>query len=286
MDKIPNKIQYLKLAKIYHPDIYKGQDKDRFTLIKEAYEVLKKPKLRKQYDRQLDHSETPNEFKPSQQNENEEEGFSPGNSDLNSEFHAHQKQRRSKGEFRYDGERYDSQEKQNLQEEYKKFFDEPIRVSPEEVVTRENVYERQLGFEERVRYEYAHMKNNMDLYNLKYAHQFSYQDIANETVKIMNEVNKPDSVLKAQEKHWYDKLNTWKFRIFAIILIFGIPFGYSFAQRKKTIKDNLIKDTEKFMEEEQKKELEEVQQRIRFDHKFQESNQGDIEFNAESMRGQ
>lgn len=34
------KEHYLKLAKIYHPDIYKGSDKNRFDLIKQAFDVL------------------------------------------------------------------------------------------------------------------------------------------------------------------------------------------------------------------------------------------------------
>jgi len=34
------KKNYLKLAKIYHPDVYKGVDKNRFLKIQEAYKVL------------------------------------------------------------------------------------------------------------------------------------------------------------------------------------------------------------------------------------------------------
>jgi len=34
------KKNYLKLAKIYHPDVYKGADKSRFIKIQEAYKVL------------------------------------------------------------------------------------------------------------------------------------------------------------------------------------------------------------------------------------------------------
>lgn len=41
---------YIRLAKIYHPDIYKGSDNDRFKKIKEAYEILKFPEKREDYD--------------------------------------------------------------------------------------------------------------------------------------------------------------------------------------------------------------------------------------------
>lgn len=45
------KTSFLKLAKVYHPDVYKGSDTDRFRLVKEAYETLRKPAKRKQYDK-------------------------------------------------------------------------------------------------------------------------------------------------------------------------------------------------------------------------------------------
>ena len=40
------KKNYLKLAKIYHPDVYKGADQHRFTKIQEAYKVLSNQKDR------------------------------------------------------------------------------------------------------------------------------------------------------------------------------------------------------------------------------------------------
>lgn len=44
------KKNYLKLAKIYHPDIYKGADKNRFQRIQEAYKTLSNQKDRNKYD--------------------------------------------------------------------------------------------------------------------------------------------------------------------------------------------------------------------------------------------
>jgi curved DNA-binding protein CbpA len=40
----------LRLAKIYHPDVYKGEDKNRFKKIMEAYSILKNPEKRRDYD--------------------------------------------------------------------------------------------------------------------------------------------------------------------------------------------------------------------------------------------
>lgn len=44
------KTSYLRLAKIYHPDVYKGEDKNRFKKIQEAYQLLKNPEKRRDYD--------------------------------------------------------------------------------------------------------------------------------------------------------------------------------------------------------------------------------------------
>ena len=47
------KQQYLKKTKIYHPDVYKGQDTGRYTQILKAYEVLRNPVKRSKYDKEL-----------------------------------------------------------------------------------------------------------------------------------------------------------------------------------------------------------------------------------------
>jgi curved DNA-binding protein CbpA len=46
------KVAYLKLAKQYHPDVYKGVNKDHFKKVAEAYTTLKNPKKRADYDSQ------------------------------------------------------------------------------------------------------------------------------------------------------------------------------------------------------------------------------------------
>ena len=45
------KLAYLKAAKKYHPDIYKGINQGHFTKINEIYNVLKYSHKRKDYDR-------------------------------------------------------------------------------------------------------------------------------------------------------------------------------------------------------------------------------------------
>ena len=44
------KVAYLKSAKKYHPDVYKGINKDHFKKINEAFTVLKNPQKRADYD--------------------------------------------------------------------------------------------------------------------------------------------------------------------------------------------------------------------------------------------
>jgi molecular chaperone DnaJ len=41
---------YIKLAKLYHPDVYKGADRNRFQRIQEAYKVLSNQSDRNRYD--------------------------------------------------------------------------------------------------------------------------------------------------------------------------------------------------------------------------------------------
>lgn len=60
---------FIRLAKLYHPDIYKGNDKTRFTKIKEAYETLINQEKRSKYDEELgmkkkEDGEQKNEEKP------------------------------------------------------------------------------------------------------------------------------------------------------------------------------------------------------------------------------
>lgn len=42
---------YLRLAKIYHPDVYKKKDQSRFEKINEAYRILSDKAKRREYDR-------------------------------------------------------------------------------------------------------------------------------------------------------------------------------------------------------------------------------------------
>ena len=47
------KVAYLKAAKKYHPDVYKGKNQTHFQKVNEAYNVLKFSHKRKDYDRKM-----------------------------------------------------------------------------------------------------------------------------------------------------------------------------------------------------------------------------------------
>jgi len=42
---------FLKLAKKYHPDVYKGPNKEHFKKVLEVYNILKNPLKRSDYDK-------------------------------------------------------------------------------------------------------------------------------------------------------------------------------------------------------------------------------------------
>ena len=44
-------MSYFKLAKMFHPDVYNGINQDHFKKVSEAYNTLKNPIKRQEYDR-------------------------------------------------------------------------------------------------------------------------------------------------------------------------------------------------------------------------------------------
>ena len=45
--------QFQKLTKVYHPDVYTGQDRERYAQILKAYDTLKNPVKRNKYDAEI-----------------------------------------------------------------------------------------------------------------------------------------------------------------------------------------------------------------------------------------
>lgn len=97
------KKNYIKLAKIYHPDVYKGADKSRFIKIQEAYKILSNQGDRGRYDETIGIKET-----SSYQEEQTESPASDSTNDYG----------KANNTFRYTKPKVEI----NLDEEYEKFF--------------------------------------------------------------------------------------------------------------------------------------------------------------------
>lgn len=154
---------YIRLAKIYHPDIYKGSDKDRFKKLQEAYEILKNPEKRIEYDSKIDINKNTNENKSDFYN----------NDNINKNGPSFYKN-------------WDVEKNFNLEEEYNKFMKKPRIHEPAGTVVSEDPFLSQLNFQERLRFEFVLYRNNKELYHLKYGHQQGYDKTVNDTIEILN----------------------------------------------------------------------------------------------------
>lgn len=168
---------YFRLAKIYHPDIYKGSDKDRFRQIKEAYDTLKIPEKREEYDKKINETKdtgftNEKEFEGSFSQENENTAY---NNNSNANIYKDWEQ---------------EAKKLNIDVEYQKFMGKDIHVKPEEVIISEDPLIKQFNEEEKKRIDFLNMRNNQEIYYLKYAHQQKFSETLDDTIKILNEQHK------------------------------------------------------------------------------------------------
>ncbi|KAL4508023.1 hypothetical protein ABPG72_021396 [Tetrahymena utriculariae] len=252
------KQNYLRLAKTYHPDVYKGSDVDRFKFIKIAYQVLKKPQSRRQYDEEL-------AVKDGKQTKYDKEFQNQQNQDeANQENYTTDGKKEQKRAFTFDGMKID--DTIDLNKEYEKFFSKPIERQPEEVVAYEDVVERQMSMEERVRHEFAFIKNNENEINFRFGHQQKYQDILNENIDIMNQKAAAtdaavDYVMKKKEKK-VKKLE--KIALAAIILI-SIPIVQQALERRHEIYKRIDKGSQLFLRVQEDQELEDFHNRLKFE---------------------
>ncbi|EAR95409.1 DnaJ domain protein (macronuclear) [Tetrahymena thermophila SB210] len=256
------KQNYLRLAKTYHPDVYKGSDVDRFKFIKVAYQVLKKPQSRRQYDEELAEKEG--------KQTKYDKGFqnSENQDDANQENYTADGKKEQKRGFSFDGMKID--DTIDLNKEYEKFFSKPIERQPEEVVAYEDVVERQMSMDERVRHEFTFIKNNENEINFRFGHQHKYQDILNENIDIMNQKAAAtdaavDYVMKKKEKK-ARKLE--KIALAAIILI-SIPIVQQALERRHEIYKRIDKGSQLFLRVQEDQDLQDFHNRLKFEFKDQ-----------------
>ncbi|CAD8203550.1 unnamed protein product [Paramecium pentaurelia] len=229
------KQNYLKLAKIYHPDIYKGNDTNRFKLIQEAYNTLKTPEKRQSYDQTIFKERAfANQERP-QSSESEE-------TTQNNEYTA--KQTKDGINFTFTKKEYkDATEEKTVEEEFRKFMQEPLKINPEEVKVYENVVARQMTKEHKAQDEFIIAKENKWKIFFFQAHQIGYAQQVKEYIKGINQQwqqKKNDTEEMIQLKRQMQKriANT----IFFIFIGLSLPFFYSALARRQEIDKDFKED--------------------------------------------
>lgn len=209
---------YIRLAKTYHPDVYKGNDKDRFKQIKEAYDTLKIPEKREEYDKKFNISkENEKKFENSFSEKNEDNDIQKPTANIYKDWDEVGK-------------------KINIDFEYQKFMGKDTIVKPEEIIISEDPLIIQFSEAEKKRQEFLNMKNNQELHFLKFGHQKSFSESLDDTIEILNErhriLTEPEEKKKEREIRYLESLKKklfW-FQIFALIII--IPFSINFFSQK------------------------------------------------------
>lgn len=81
---------------------------------------------------------------------------------------------------------WDAEAKLNINEQYEKFMKKPRTTEPEGVIVSDDPFLSQLNFNERMRFEYTFIKNNMEIHFLKYAHQQGYDKTVEDSIELLN----------------------------------------------------------------------------------------------------
>ena len=239
------KKKFLELAKIYHPDKYKGIETDRFNYIREAYEILRNPQKRKAYNKKIDIKEDKMEdFVESMKN--------PDNG-----------VKRSQGTT-FDDIKID--ESIDFEKEYEDFMSKPMENSPEEIVIQEHPFLQSLNFEERARYEMSTILNNEELYIMKYGHQKGYQSSLTDNIKMINDrASVSDSMRIYTANEEIKKLNKKYTIIKALMLIIMFPFVAMVLHKRSLLAEKRKEDEMKVLEFMKEIELKKIQNRFVFD---------------------
>lgn len=123
---------FRKLAKKYHPDVYKGVNKDHIKKVLEAYNVLKNPAKRSDYDK---HSRI-KAMKNNKEYQDFERKMREEGKEFSHEMYEEMKKQASKEKTireQVDPEFEEAFRKLNLNRLYAEFTARPIRSSPDEL---------------------------------------------------------------------------------------------------------------------------------------------------------
>jgi len=150
---------YLKLAKQYHPDIYKGINQDHFKKANEAFTLLKNPLKRKEYNRKMKilRMKHQQDFKDFDQN-TAEHGF-------DSEAYQKMKRKTSKVREEIDPEIEAELKKWNFDKMFMEFNDRPMRSHPDELKVMQPEIIKKMSRRDIARMKFVSKRREMEKIN-------------------------------------------------------------------------------------------------------------------------
>ena len=183
------KAKYKDLVKKYHPDVYKGNDKDLYKKIQEAYKTLISPKKRMEYDETLSKG-------PSNKNATKTPGSDPDSKswdDLADEYKANT----SADEFYKDFNTVGPKSEAKIDEEYKKFFKEKVKTNFGDMVVQEDEAISKFTKKDRARAVFAEKFNEKNLAK-KYidSQGVGYDKTLEENIEVLNNNTKEKKKLR------------------------------------------------------------------------------------------
>jgi len=239
------KANYYELAKKYHPDTYKGSDTDIFKHVQAAYEVLKNPAKRKEYDAKNN------------------VGFSYRDFTDNGKSSEGQEQTKKKKDMFQDIE---IDENMNFDEEYAKFFGKKPEASPDTVVVQEHVFLEQLDREERMRYEYKHYRNNQHLYFIKYAHQSGYDATVDDVINVANRRVEMTDEVRERVQDAENERSSWIYGFLkAGIVVILVPTIMMTFHRRMSAQKGMMHDMVDYVKDIDESEIKQIQSRFVFE---------------------
>jgi curved DNA-binding protein CbpA len=233
------KQKFLELAKQYHPDKYKGPDTERFRHVKEAYDTLRNPAKRKEYNRKNDINEHRKE-------------------DFGQEFKNEKEKSSMFDEMSLD-------DSVDFEKEYEKFMSQPNTTDPGILILQEHPFLQGLNEQERIRYEMVHMLNNKEMYMLKYAHQSTYAELLKENIKLINDRADYTDNMKQENEEKAIKKDIRFYKVLKFLMVFVLfPFVAMTLHKRRLLFEERDAEAKKYLRMEEELEARKVQKRLIF----------------------
>lgn len=161
------KSQFYKLSKMYHPDVYRGSDKDKYKQIMKAYLTLKDTEKREKYDR-----ENLKDIPESKSQQKSPENDGP------SESHSKWSSMSDKSNKEFD--------QQRIEAEIQKLKKKEITTNFEEINVREGYIERQMADEEKKRIKFVESFNSDEDSTRLATPKMTFEESLSEKIEMTN----------------------------------------------------------------------------------------------------